>query len=171
LGYDVTEILHKYCPSLISVELTRDLEEKMERIQSGEETRENVLRETITYLKTSLKDFKEKEAEIGEALRDALLRVGRQERTVGECPACKTGKLLIIYSRKTGKRFIGCTNYFKNQCKTALPLPQSGLVKPTGRKCKACRWPIIMTKFKGRRPWYFCINPTCPIKKEEKNFA
>jgi DNA topoisomerase-1 len=171
LGYDVTEILHKYCPSLISAKLTRDLEKKMERIQSGEEGRENVLRETVAYLKPLLEDFKAKEKEIGEALSEAVRKARTQERTLGDCPACKTGKLLILYSRKTGKRFIGCTNYFKNQCKAAMPLPQQGIMKPTGRKCKACGWPIIMAKFKGRRPWHFCINLTCPRKKEPKRLA
>jgi DNA topoisomerase-1 len=171
LGYDVTEILHKYCPSLISVKLTRDLEEKMGRIQRREERRGNVLRETIAYLKLLLEDFKGKEEEVGEALSDALRKIRIQERTVGDCPVCKTGKLMIFYSRKTGKRFIGCTNHFKSQCKTAMPLPQSGLIKPTGRKCKACGWPIIMVKFKGRRPWQFCINPTCPGKKEQKRLV
>jgi len=168
LGYDVTEVLHKYCPSVISIKLTRDLEEKMERIQRGEERRENVLGEAVAYLKQLLGDFKEKEKEIGSALGEALGKARMQERTVGDCPVCKTGKLMILYSRKTGKRFIGCTNYFKNQCKTAMPLPQNGLVKPTGRKCKACGWPIIIAKFKGRRPWQFCINPACPKKKERK---
>jgi len=171
LGYDVAEILHKYCPSLISVRLTRDLEEKMERIQSGEEGREDVLREAVAYLKPLLKNFKANEREIGEELSEALKKARAQERIAGDCQVCKTGKLMILRSRKTGKRFIGCTNYFKNQCKTALPLPQQGMVKPTGRRCKACGWPIITAKLRGQRPWNLCINPTCPRKKEPKRLV
>ena len=168
LGYDVTKVLHKYCPSVISIKLTRDLEQKMERIQRGEERRENVLGETVAHLKPLLGNFKEREKEIGGALNEALRKARMQERVVGDCPVCKTGKLMILHSRKTGKRFIGCTNYFKNQCKTAMPLPQNGLVKPTQRKCKACGWPIITAKLKGRRPWQFCVNAACPKKKERK---
>ncbi|HVP40834.1 MAG TPA: DNA topoisomerase I [Candidatus Krumholzibacteriaceae bacterium] len=171
LGYDVTEILHKYCPSLISVKLTRDLEQKMEQIQLGKERRENVLCETVAYLKPLLEDFKKKEEEIGEALSEAVRNARILERIVGDCPTCKTGKLMILYSHKTGKRFVGCTNYFKNQCKTAVPLPQTGLIKPTGRKCKTCGWPIVMAKSKGKRPWQFCINLKCPRKKEQRRLV
>jgi DNA topoisomerase-1 len=168
LGFDVTETLHKYCPSVISVKFTKDLEEKMERIQSGEEKRENVLSEAIGYLKPLLEEFKEKEEAIGKALSEAVRKARLEERIVGDCPICKTGKLMVLYSRKTGKRFIGCTNYFKNQCKTSLPLPQDGIIKLIGRKCRTCGWPIIMAKYKGRRPWQFCINPACPKKKERR---
>jgi DNA topoisomerase-1 len=171
LGFDVTEILHKYCPSVISVKLTKDLEEKMQRIQSGEEKRENVLSEAVAYLKPLLEEFKKKEEAIGKALSEAARKAKIQERIISDCPTCKTGKLMILYSRKTGKRFIGCTNYFKNQCKTALPLPQQGMIKPTGRRCKTCGWPIIMAKSKGRRPWQFCINSACPKKEERKRLA
>lgn len=171
LGYDLTEVLHEHSPNLISVKLTRDLEKKMERIQNGEESKENVLRETKACLEPLMEDFRAKEEEIGRALSEALRKARLQERTVGDCPACKTGKLMILHSRKTGKRFIGCTNYFRNQCKAAMPLPQSGLIKSAGKKCKACGWPIVMAKFKGRKPWQFCINSACPKKKARKELV
>jgi DNA topoisomerase-1 len=170
LGFDVTEVLHDFCPDVISVRLTKDLEEKMERIRSGEEKRENVLAEAVSYLKPLLEQFKEKEEVIGKVLSEAVRKARIQERIIGNCPTCKSGKLMILYSRKTGKRFIGCTNYFKNQCKTALPLPQKGTVKATGRTCKTCGWPIIMAKFQGRRPWQLCVNSACQ-KKEERRKA
>ena len=166
LGFDIIKILRKYCAGVISVRLTRDLEKKMEQIQSGEEDRENVLREAAAYLKPLLEEFKEKETEIGETLNETIKKARIQERIVGDCPVCKTGKLMILHSRKTGKRFVGCTNYFKNQCKTAMPLPQQGIMKPTEKLCKTCGWPIMIAKYRGRRPWQFCINTNCPGKKE-----
>jgi len=171
LGFDVTEILHKYCPGVISVKLTKDLEEKMERIQNDEEKRENVLYEAVAFLKPLLEQFKEKEEAIGKALSEAVRKARIQERIIGNCPTCETGKLMVLYSRKTGKRFVGCTNYFQKLCETSLPLPQRGTVKPTRRACKTCGWPIIRVKFKGRRPWQFCINPVCPKKEERKRLA
>lgn len=171
LGFNVTETLHKYCPSVISVKFTKGLEEKMERIQCGEEKRENVLSEAIAYLKPLLEEFKEKEEVIGKTLGEAIRKARLEERIVGDCPTCKTGKLMVLYSRKTGKRFIGCTNYFKNLCKTSLPLPQHGTVKPTGRKCRTCGWPVIMAKYKGRRSWQLCVNPACPKKEEKRKLA
>ena len=168
LGFDIIDVLHKYCLGVISVELTRELEEKMERIQTNSEKRENVLFEAVERLKPMLEEVKQGEAAIGEALSKAIKRSRIQERTVGDCPTCKTGKLMILYSRKTRKRFIGCTNYFKNICQTSFPLPQRGTVKPLHKPCKGCGWPTLLVKMKGRRPWTLCFNENCPKKEERR---
>jgi DNA topoisomerase-1 len=169
LGFSVTTTLHKYCPGVVSVELTRDLEAKMERIKSGEK-REHVLTEAIANLKPLLEEFKKKEDATGKVLNEAVRNARLQDRIISDCPTCKTGKLVVLRSRKTGKRFIGCTNYFKNQCKTSVPLPQHGMIKPTGRKCKICGWPTVTVRPERRRPWRLCINPACP-KKENRRLA
>ena len=51
LGFEVTEVLAKYCPSVVSPELTRKLEENMNEIQQGKETKETVLQKVIEILK------------------------------------------------------------------------------------------------------------------------
>jgi len=168
LGFDIIDVLHKYCSGVISVELTRELEEKMERIQTNSEKRENILFEAVERLKPMLEQLKQGEAAIGEALSNAIKRSRIQERIVGGCPTCKTGKLMILYSRKTRKRFIGCTNYFKNACQTSFPLPQRGTVKPLHKPCKGCSWPTLLVKMKGRRPWTLCFNENCPKKEERR---
>ena len=168
LGFDIIDVLNKYCSGVISVELTRELEEKMERIQTNSEKRENVLFEAVERLKPMLEQLKQGEAAIGEALSNAIKRSRIQERIVGGCPTCKTGKLMILYSRKTRKRFIGCTNYFKNACQTSFPLPQRGTVKPLHKPCKGCGWSTLLVKMKGRRPWILCFNENCPKKEERR---
>ncbi|HKZ93407.1 MAG TPA: DNA topoisomerase I [Candidatus Bathyarchaeia archaeon] len=168
LGFDVTAVLRTHASQVISVKLTRDLEEKMERIQQNLEKRENVLQEAIDRLKPVLATMKQQEAAIGQALTEAVKKARLQERVVGACPNCQTGKLMIIFSRRTGKRFIGCTNYFQSICKTSFPLPQRGIVKPTGKTCKTCGWPILFVRMPGKRPWTLCINPTCPKKEERR---
>jgi DNA topoisomerase-1 len=168
LGNDVTEVLRKHASPVTSVKLTRDLEEKMERIQANSEKRENVLQEAIERLKPVLTEMKQHETTIGQALSEAVKKARMQERIVGTCLNCQTGKLTIIYSKRTGKRFIGCTNYFTNACKTSFPLPQRGTVKPTGRTCKTCGWPIIFVRMPSKRPWNLCINPNCPKKEERR---
>src|SRR5574337_1655487 len=47
-----------------------------------------------------------------------------------ECPSCHIGKLMIIRSRKTRKRFIGCSNYY-NGCKASSPLLQKAMLRAT----------------------------------------
>jgi len=168
LGFEVLEVLKKYCPTVVSIKLTKELEEKMNKIQVNGEKRENVLIEAVEILKPVTKELKEREKTIGEQLSSAIKKARLEERTIGACPICKTGKLMILYSRRTGKRFVGCTNYFKGSCKASFPLPQKGAVKPLGKNCRGCGWPTIQIWLKGRRPWTLCFNPECPLKKERE---
>ncbi len=168
LGFDIVEVLRKHCPRVISVKFTRELEEKMEQVQAGREKRQNVLVEAVDRLKPMLEELKEKEKTLGEALSKAVKKARMEERIVGKCPTCGTGKLIILYSRKTGKRFIGCTNYFNGLCTTSFPLPQKGTVRSLRSECKGCGWPLVEVRTKGRRPWRLCFNPGCPRKEERR---
>ncbi|RJS78513.1 DNA topoisomerase I [Candidatus Bathyarchaeota archaeon] len=168
LGFDVIEILSGYCPQVISVDFTRDLEEKMEMIQIGSEKMESVVNRAIRHLKPVLGTLKSRETEIGKALSESIRKTRMDERIVGQCPVCGTGKLLILRSRRTKKRFIGCTNFFKGLCKASFPLPQKGTLKPLRKNCKLCGWPLIQVRSRGRRPWNLCFNPECPSKERVK---
>jgi DNA topoisomerase-1 len=117
-----------------------------------------------TKLKLVTSELKEKEAAIGAQLSQALQKERLKERTVGACPKCVDGKLLILRSKKTGKRFVGCSNYFEGKCTAAFPLPQSGTVKPLGSACKSCGSPTVAVYLKGKRPWKLCLNQNCPSK-------
>jgi DNA topoisomerase-1 len=140
----------------------------MEQIQNSTMKRETVLAEVVEQLKPQLECFKAHEEAIGEALSKATKKAEAQERVVGKCPNCGTGSLTIIYSRKTKKRFIGCTNYFKGLCTTSFPLPQRGTVKPAKSRCTSCGWPKVLVWLKGRRPWNLCFNPNCPTKAKRR---
>jgi DNA topoisomerase-1 len=166
LGLEVLEILDRFCPTIVSTELTRELEEKMDLIQTNKEKRENVLEEAINILEPVTARLKEKEETIGRQLAIPIRQAKTEERTVGVCPNCKTGKLTILHSRKTGKRFVGCTNYFKNLCRTAYPIPQKGTIRPLKRNCPECGLPTVLVRTSGRRPWKLCINPQCPLKNK-----
>jgi len=168
LGFEVLETLKKYCPAVVSIKLTKELEEKMNTIQANSEKRENILLDAVEILKPVAKELKEKERIIGEQLSNAIKKSRLEERTIGTCPICNTGKLMTLYSRRTGKRFVGCTNYFKGLCKTSFPLPQRGTVRPLGKNCRGCGWPTVQVRIKGRRPWILCFNPQCPLKKERR---
>jgi len=168
LGFEVVDVLKKYCPTVVSLGLTRKLEERMSEIQQGKETRENVLREVVEILKPVTEKLKENEKEIGARLSQAVMKARLEERIVGACPVCQGGKLVILRSKKTGKRFVGCTNYFEGTCKTAFPLPQRGIVKPQSSVCKSCGWPTVRVWMKGKRPWNLCFNPECPAKPKIK---
>lgn len=168
LGFEVLDVLEKYCPTVVSIKLTRELEERMNKIEVNNEKREDVLVDAVEIVKQVTETLKEKEKMIGKQLSNAMKRARLEERTIGTCPICNTGKLMILYSRRTGKRFVGCTNYFKGSCKTSFPLPQKGTVRSLGRNCRGCGWPTVHVRIKGRRPWTLCFNPKCPLKEERR---
>jgi len=165
LGFEVTEVLEKYCSIVVSPEMTRALEEKMEAIQQGKETKQNVLQNTAETLKIITAELKDKEAAIGVQLSRAVQKAHLDERKIGSCTNCQGGKLVILHSRKTGKRFVGCTNYFEGKCTTAYPLPQTGIVKPLSGACRACGSPIVAVYSRGRKPWRLCLNIKCQSKR------
>lgn len=163
LGFEVFHVLETHCPVVVSTSLTRDLESRMMKIQENKERREEVLAEVTRILKPALEVLKQNERTIGQRLTTALQRASFEERTIGACPVCNSGQLIINYSKKTGKRFVGCTNYFKGVCRTSFPLPQKGIVKPTGKRCPMCGWPTVEARIR-RRPWLLCFNTGCPSK-------
>ena len=164
LGFEVVEVLAEYCPTVISSLMTKKLEQEMEAIQVGRETKQKVLQDAKETLKSAVSELKDKESAIGAQLNDALQKARLKERTVGACPKCQDGQLVVLRSRKSGKRFVGCTNYFSGKCTAAYPLPQTGVIKPLTTTCKGCGSPIIAVYYKGRIPWRLCLNPSCPSK-------
>jgi DNA topoisomerase-1 len=167
LGFEILNILDSQCSEVISTNLTRQLETRMVKIQENNEGRQEVLTEVTRILKPILETLKQNENSIGRQLAEVLKEKRFEERTVGPCPVCKSGDLIINYSRKTGKRFIGCTNYFKGICNTSFSLPQKGEVRPSRRRCPDCGMPTVEARI-GRRPWILCFNPQCPSKERRQ---
>jgi len=164
VGFEITEILEKYCPSIVSTELTRELENKMDSIREGKEEREKILTHVVGILEPVVDALKKEEKTIGEQLSNAVRRAEFEETTIGTCPVCKTGKLVIIHSRATGKRFVGCTNYFRGNCNASFPIPQKGVLRLQGKKCAKCGWPTVETWIR-RHLWTICLNPECTSRK------
>jgi DNA topoisomerase-1 len=164
LGFEVIETLAKYCPNVVSSQLTRKLESKMNEIQLGRETKQAVLQDAIEILNPVIIELKEKESVIGRQLDQALKHAIQAERVVGACPKCIDGKLVILRSKKTGKRFVGCTNYFQLKCNVTFPLPQIGSIKPLSKPCKICGCPMLYVLTRGKKPWKLCLDPHCPSK-------
>jgi DNA topoisomerase-1 len=162
LGMGVVRALFENAPAIISEELTRRFEEKIERIRNGKETKETVLMEAREELKKILTEFREKEAPIGAKLAQALAEKERGKYVVGDCPSCGSA-LKIVKSKKTGKIFVGCSNYPK--CSNSYPLPQNNSVKTTSLKCNHCGLPMVSIKFKKRRV-LSCIDMNCKSKKK-----
>jgi DNA topoisomerase-1 len=168
LGFGVAEVLRNYCPDVASSEMTKKLEEKMEQIQLKQDTKQNVLTDAIKVLKTVTSTLKQNQTEIGVQLGQKIKQLQLDRQTVGNCNKCQTGKLVIIRSKKTGKRFIGCTNFFESTCNASFPLPQKGTIKSLSSLCKTCGYPVIKVLISQKYPWNLCLNPNCPVKENKK---
>jgi DNA topoisomerase I len=170
IGFEIIQSMRNYLPEIISSDLTRSTEAQLNQVESGTMRSANVVESAIERLNEALITLKKKENEIGHHLTEAMKMTGlreqqqRQQMTLGACPVCTDGILKILRSSKTKKRFVGCSNYISGKCKAAAPLPQNGLLRTTGKKCRICRWPILTTGGRNDQ-WKFCINGQCPAKK------
>ena len=167
LGYTTFETLQQYMPLMLSSEFTRQLEEGMEAIQTKNQDRESALAHARKDLLELLNRFQEQEKEIGNALVAGLQRFWKEKQELGICPKCNEGKLIVIRSPKTGKRFVGCSNYKEKKCDQTFPLPQKGEIRPLDKKCEYCGYQMFSV-VSPRRKWETCVNWTkCPGRVDE----
>ena len=209
LGMRVVEALEKNVPDIVSVELTKAFEEKMEEIMAGKADREGVIEESKNQLVKILKVFKEKEMDIGRMLLESTgtgvtpskssarkagavkelseeeerevqravdgkegsgnagnakeRNSGKKPLVIGKCPKCG-GDLVVRYNRKTGKRFVGCSNWPK--CDVTYPLLQRGEIIPTDKTCCGGA-PVVKIREKGRE-YEICVDMNCKDWKKRK---
>ena len=175
IGIAIISSMKKYIPNIVSTSLTRDMETQLEQIESGNTTSVQVVEKARNQIKDAIQSFNLNESKIGQEISLAfeLNRTTSPSRkptalaTLGTCPVCKSGNLMIKKAIKSKKRFAGCTNYSSTKCLATSPLPQKGTIKSTGKKCEKCSWPIIAGSGynQGKRyQWEFCINSQCPLK-------
>lgn len=162
LGFSVVETMERYSPAIVTTELTRDVEQQLERIEGGNEAGKALVRQTVRLIAEQLQELTDREEEVGRGLVASIETRRPKFLVLGGCPVCKTGQLRLVKSRKTQKRFVGCSNYASG-CRASAPLPQRGTIRPTSKPCRHCSWPIVYV-LGGRYPWRLCVNPRCPAK-------
>jgi len=163
LGAETIGILERYCPRVLDVTFTRELEEMMARIELGREERQRVVNEAINHLKPIMDDLKMHEEEIGKQLSSMITLARASEFTLSvPCPNCGHD-LRVIKSRKTGKRFIGCLGKWEGACSFTLPLPQLGRLTLLDKRCTKCSFQLVKVTSRARRPLVTC--PMCYVKK------
>ncbi|MEM5871717.1 MAG: DNA topoisomerase I [Candidatus Aenigmatarchaeota archaeon] len=166
LGSAVINALEKYCPEIISEELTRNFEQEIELVQAGKKKRDEIVEEAKKELEKILIKFKHHELHIGNELKEGIKEFEEISHYIGVCPSCKKGELRIIRSHLTKKYFVGCSNY--PNCKKSYPLPQKGEIKALDEECKNCGLKIVQIKQFKRRPWKLCVNCGFVNKNKEE---
>ena len=163
LGMEVIATLSKHCPEIIDEKLTAQFEREMEAIQEGKKNKDEIIAKARVELDKILKKFRKHQLAIGKELGEAYRRTKQKQRVLGPCSKCG-GQLKVIVSRRTRKRFAGCSNYPK--CNNSFPLPQFGFITALDKNCEQCGAPMIQVKRARMRPYRMCLDPKCESKKD-----
>ncbi len=144
-SFAVMDTLEKYSPTITKPDMTKLLEENMDRIAEGKIKELSVLEESREMLKQVFSELDKNRDKIVESLQAGL----REDKIIGTCSGC--GNELMIRRSKRGGRFIGCNNY--PNCTFSLPLPKSGQIVVTDKMCEAHGLHHIRIINSGKRPW------------------
>ena len=127
LGMEMDAVMEEEVPALVDEKLTRQFEEDMEKIREKTSTPADVLKKAKETLIKILGKIKNNEVELGIKLAKASNLARIEMTTVGKCPNCKDGNLMIRKAKKTGQKFVGCNGY--PDCKTIFNIPRVPVVK------------------------------------------
>ena len=122
----------------------------------------------IAKMKNEIKQYYDKNGYLSwseKKKKYVILGTNTPHNGLVECPQCHLGKLMVIRSRKTKKRFIGCSNYY-NGCRASSPLIQRGMICTTKIPCKFCAWPMILFRYSIKQKWTRqCTNIKCESRQ------
>ncbi|MDQ1276263.1 MAG: topoisomerase [Euryarchaeota archaeon] len=144
-SFAVMDTLEKYSPTITKPDMTKLLEENMDKIAEGKIKEDSVLEESREMLKQVFSELDKNRDNIVESLQAGL----REDKIIGNCSLC--GNELMIRRSKRGSRFIGCSNY--PNCTFSLPLPKSGQIIVTDKLCETHGLHHIRIINQGKRAW------------------
>ncbi|MGB9813207.1 MAG: type I DNA topoisomerase [Thermovenabulum sp.] len=143
LGEIVTELLKEYFSDIVDVGFTAEMEEQLDKIETGNEDWRKIVENFYVPFEEKLKIA---EKEIGK------IDLKEDEETDEVCELC--GRKMVIKKGRYGK-FLACSGF--PECKNTKPL-----VGDTGAKCPLCGGKIIIRKSKKGKKFYGCENyPQC----------
>ncbi|MFB6087377.1 MAG: DNA topoisomerase I, partial [Haloarculaceae archaeon] len=118
LARAVVEAAEEFADTIVSEEMTAQLEADMQAIAAGEKTLEEVTDESKDLLETVFEELIESREAVGDHLQKSL----KADKTLGPCPEC--GEDLLVRKSRYGSYFVGCDGY--PDCEYTLPLPSTG---------------------------------------------
>jgi DNA topoisomerase-1 len=161
VAFAVIDALEKYCNTVTKPDMTVALEKEMDSVAAHKTSKGVVVSDSRKMLGGIVSVLMEKRIEIGSAMRGAL----RNDSIAGKCTRADCSGSLVMRFGKTGKRFLGCSNY--PACTQTYPLPQKGKLAFTSSTCPLCRAPMVRLVVK-RRALDLCVNMDCASKDEWK---
>ena len=152
-GSRTAHVLNKYFPDIVNTKYTAKMEEKLDNVQSGSDSRLQVLSD---FYYPFIKEVEE---------ANVLMYKDQDEPTGKKCPICGGD---LVYKQGKNGQFIGCSNY--PTCKYIEKEPKKDLVY-TGEVCPECGKPLVERKKpRGKSTFIACSGyPTCHYIKPVDN--
>ena len=155
LGMITTDIMKKSFESIVDIEFTADMEQKLDAVEGGKT-------DWVKILKEFYPDF-EKDLENAQKAVEKV-KIKDEESDV-VCDKC--GRKMVYKISKFGK-FLACPGY--PECKNTMAIRNE-----TGVKCPKCGGEILSKKSRKGKTYFGCENnPKCdfmvwdtPVKKEK----
>ena len=158
-GARTAHVLEKYFPEIVNAKYTAKMEEKLDNVQEGSDSRLKVLSD-FYY------PFVE---EVDKA--NELMYKDKDEPTGKKCPICGGD---LVYKQGKNGQFIGCSNY--PTCKYIEKEEKKELVY-TGETCPECGKPLVERKKPRSKSTFVACSgyPTChyikPTEVEAETFT
>ena len=155
LGMITTDIMKKSFESIVDIEFTAEMEEKLDAVEGGKN-------DWVKVLKDFYPDF---EKNLEKAQKDVEKVKIKDEESDVVCEKC--GRKMVYKISKFGK-FLACPGY--PECKNTMAIRNE-----TGVKCPKCGGEILSKKSRKGKTYFGCENnPKCdfmvwdtPVKKEK----
>jgi DNA topoisomerase I len=166
LGFAIFNTMKKFVSEIVSTKLTNFLESSIKGIEEGDLNINDVRMYLEKSLEKPLNKIKTNEWAIGVEIKNVLTN-SENGMTLGKCPKCQIGEMILIKSRKSNKRFIACSQYRVTGCNANASVPQIGFIKKSNSIC-SCGWPILSIMFARKKLWRICVNRVCPENRFNK---
>lgn len=144
LGESVITSLESMVPDVVSVDLTREFEDKMDAVSEGREKMDKVLEESKVRLTKILEGFRKVNASVPAGTAPAGGPVSwtppKGAKKAGECDC---GGTVFMLKSSNDKNYAKC-----DKCGKSWGLPQKGTLSALDRTCSKCKKKIIQVKRK-----------------------
>ena len=158
IAFAVIDSLQKYKSVVVGSEMTSNLEKEMDCVAAGKKKKDLVVGESRELLLSALEKLMVNKNEIGSAIRGAA----KDNSAFGPCTGKGCEGQLVKRKGRTGKRFLGCSNY--PNCTVTFPLPQKGTIFVLPGTCEHCQH-IMIKVSTGKFNYKMCILPECKSKE------
>jgi len=152
LGISLVDAMENNNVDAVKPEMTAKLENDMDLIEKGENTKDHVVNESRDMLKKILRELFKNEKKISETINTGV----SSDRVIGKCPKCGSD---LYMEKRSGFRYVVCSRF--PECDFRYYLPKTGHIEITDEKCPVCGLPLIKVIRRGQDLEIRCINPKC----------